>query len=98
MIEGFPPHGQRHTRNGGSRGIQLATDGSMTKQSSSNSAFFKSGGREAAARQELAHDRDQPLNAQPAHASPQAKDGQPNFIPGEAPVGQSGRRASAKKK
>ena len=70
----------------------------MVKQSSTNSAFFKTGGREAASRQELAHEREKPLSNQaPDDANVQGKEGQPNFIPGEAPVGEAGRPKPEKK-
>ena len=69
----------------------------MVKQSSTNSAFFKTGGREAASRQEMAHEREKPLSNQTPDADVQGKEGQPNFIPGEAPVGEAGRSKPAKK-
>jgi hypothetical protein len=70
----------------------------MVKQSSTNSAFFKTGGREAASHEPVAHEEEKPLRNHPHGEKLQGKQGQPNFIPGEAPVGQAGRSEPAKKK
>jgi hypothetical protein len=70
----------------------------MVKKSSTNSAFFKTGGREAASHEIKAHEDDKPLRNRPHDAKMQGRAGQPNFIPGEAPVGQTGRTRQSKKK
>jgi hypothetical protein len=69
----------------------------MVKKSSTNSAFFKTGGREAASHEPIAHEEEKPLRNHPHGAKAQGKEGQPNFIPGEAPVGQAGRSKPEKK-
>jgi hypothetical protein len=63
----------------------------MAKQSSTNSDFFKTGGREAASHDTEARGDEKPLRNHPHGAKLQGKEGQPNFIPGQAPVGQSRR-------
>ncbi len=79
-------------------GIQLAGFVSMAKQSNTNTAFFKMGGRGAVAHEPTSHGEEKPLRNHPHGAKMEGKEGQPNFIPGEAPVGQMGRSKSAKKK
>jgi hypothetical protein len=78
-------------------GIQLATFVTMAKQSSTNSSFFKTGGREAGSHETMAHGQ-KPLRNHVHGAKLQGKQGQENFIPGEAPVGQTRRSKSVKKK
>jgi hypothetical protein len=76
----------------------------MVKQASTNTstntAFFKAGGREAAQHETMAHARadEKPVRNHRHGAKMQGKEGQPNFIPGEAPVGQTSRTRPAKKK
>ena len=80
------------------RGIHFAPFVSMVKKSSTNSSFFQTGGREAGSHEIMAHVDDKPLRNQTHGAKMQGKEGQPNFIPGEAPVGQAGRTKPARKK
>ncbi len=68
----------------------------MAKQSSTNAAFFKTGGREAASHEPIG-DEHGPLRNHPHATKTQGREGQPNFIPGEAPVGQVGRSKRAKR-
>ncbi|MDP9361944.1 MAG: hypothetical protein M3P29_10880 [Acidobacteriota bacterium] len=70
----------------------------MVKNSSTNTAFFKTGGRLAASHETIDRGDEKPLRDHPHGAKAQGKDGQPNFIPGEAPVGQKGRPKPLKKK
>ena len=70
----------------------------MVKSSSTNSAFFKTGGRLAAAHETIDRGDQKPLTNRGRGAKMQGKEGQPNFIPGEAPVGPTSRAKAAKKK
>jgi hypothetical protein len=71
----------------------------MAKKSSTNSSFFQTGGRVAGSHEVKAHvDDDKPLRNHPHDVKMQGKEGQQNFIPGEAPVGQTGRTKPMKKK
>jgi len=70
----------------------------MAKKSSTNSSFFQTGGREAGSHEIKAHIDDKPLRNHPHDVKMQGKEGQQNFLPGEAPVGQTGRTKPTKKK
>jgi hypothetical protein len=64
----------------------------MSKQINVNPNFYKDGGREHT---EGADKGDSSLEDKGAMNEPretQGKEGHPNFIPGEAPVGESGRK------
>ena len=64
----------------------------MSKQINVNPNFYKDGGREHT---EGADKGDAPLEDKGAMSEPletQGKEGHPNFIPGEAPVGEPGRK------
>lgn len=70
----------------------------MVKQSSTNSSFFKTGGREAGSHETIDRGDEKPLANHPRGAKMQGRNGQANFIPGEAPVGQQSRSRPVKKK
>lgn len=74
----------------------------MAKESSTststNTAFFKTGGRDVKLKEETAHlDEKAPRN-QTHGAKMQGKTGQQNFIPGGLPVGQRAPARPTKKK
>jgi hypothetical protein len=63
----------------------------MSKQNNVNPNFYKDGGREHTEgpdKGDTKGDAKQNLGQNHANQKQQGKEGQPNFIPGEAPVGQ----------
>jgi hypothetical protein len=65
----------------------------MSKNINVNPNFYKDGGREHTEGADKAkpHDDAKQQLAQSKKKQMQGKEGQPNFIPGEAPVGEPGR-------
>jgi hypothetical protein len=69
----------------------------MAKSTSTNTTFFKTNGRLAASHDPTNKGTEYAATGNAAGAEQQGKEGQPNFIPGEAPVGQRGARLRKKK-
>ncbi|HVT02981.1 MAG TPA: hypothetical protein VHL58_06345 [Thermoanaerobaculia bacterium] len=71
---------------------------SSDKTTSTNTTFFKTGGRLAATKKFETQAEEKVFMDHPHGEKMEGKKGQPNFIPGEAPVGQRGSTKPAMKK
>ncbi|MEO8035970.1 MAG: hypothetical protein ABI837_16145 [Acidobacteriota bacterium] len=72
----------------------------MSKKNNVNPNFYKDGGREnteGADKGDVYETQKQALRESEHETKMQGKRGQPNFIPGQSPVGEPGRSSSSRK-
>src|SRR5207302_496657 len=89
-------HARRNGRGGGripaGKAYPSQSKRTMSKQINVNPNFYKDGGREHTEGGDKGDSRLEDKGAMSKSRQTRGKEGQPNFIPGEAPVGEPGRK------
>jgi hypothetical protein len=95
-----PPTRSRSGIRAGPAACNSQPSEAMSKHMNANPSFYKTGGRELAEHhgETIPHEQEKPISTHLHGVKMQGKEGQPNFIPGQTPVGQPGRTRSTRKR